>query len=328
MMKREEFSTRMSFQYSVLLDLLSKNDFNSFRSYSHSYESYVKSWISERIKEHFSEVSTICEFEDSHVQTSIDNINDAIKTAKAETTDSLKTFVENICKELGDKLVISQDALGAFMILNNADQEQFAHWLTESVKDIKEALSEKFKKTTIETKLRHLQMNPQNELFNRVIGCGKQCPFCKVPCDAGGREHTKHFASLHRPQGFGNYSWIDSDKLVTDICSSSVISDKNFHCSEMKNKRHPFKDYRKIFPDWDIPPDRSLEASDFWKFVMTKYNNEFAEAYKAKPADIPKSWRKITEQQAKESLKYAFEVRGNYYFPIRGSNRFRKSMDR
>uniref|UniRef100_A0A3Q2ZK51 Si:dkey-85k7.12 n=1 Tax=Kryptolebias marmoratus TaxID=37003 RepID=A0A3Q2ZK51_KRYMA len=256
-----------------------------------------------------SHFSTICEFEDRHVQTSIDNINDAIKTAKAETTDSLKTFVENICKELGDKLVISQDALGAFMILNNADQEQFAHWLTESVKEIKEALSEKLKNTTIETKLKHLQMNPLNELFNRVIGCRKQCPFCKVPCDAGGGKHTEHFASLHRPEGIGRRRWDGSDKLVTDICSSSVISDKRFRCFETKNKWHPFKKYRKVFPDWDIPPDRSLEASDFWKYVMTKYNNEFAEAYGARPADIPASWRNITEEQAKESLKDSFNWR-------------------
>ncbi|XP_013881023.1 interferon-induced very large GTPase 1-like [Austrofundulus limnaeus] len=307
MLKREEFSTRMNFQYEILLDLLSKEDFNSFQSYCRSYESYVKSWISDRIKDHFSKVS-ISEFEDRHVQTSIDNIKEAIKTPKVETTGSLKTFVENICKELSDKLVISQDALGAFMILNNVNQEQFVHWLAESVKDMKETLREKFKNTTFETKLKHLQMNPQNELFIRVAGCGKQCPFCEVPCDAGGKDHTEHFASLHRPEGIGGAHWGGSRKLITEICSYSVMSERSFYCSKTNFEWHPYKEYMKIYPDWDIRPGLSLEASDYWKYVMTKYNKEFAADYNLEPGDIPDFWENITDIQAKESLKNSFNI--------------------
>ncbi|KAM4564530.1 interferon-induced very large GTPase 1-like isoform 2-T2 [Fundulus diaphanus] len=308
MLTREEFSTRMSFQYSILLDLISKSDFKIFQNYICSYEHYVKSWISDRIKESFSSESALCEFEDRHLQSCIDRINAAIKKAKAEKTDSLKTFAENICKELGDKLVISQDALDAFMVLNKADQDQFAHWLKECLGGMTEALRDKFKNITFETKLTHLRVKPQNEIFNRVIGCGEQCPFCKISCDAGGEAHTEHFASLHRPNGLGQYRWDDSKKLTTDICSSLVISDLHFRCSATYNEYHPYKYYRTIFPDWDIRPDVSLEASDYWKYVMNKYNKEFAEAYDAKPADIPAAWKKITEEQAKESLKESFYI--------------------
>ncbi|XP_061586862.1 up-regulator of cell proliferation-like [Cololabis saira] len=308
MMRSKAFSTRTSFQGLVLLDLLSKEDFNSYRSCIRNYEGYVKTWILEQIKKHFSDTTKTSGYEEEHLKSSIKNIKDAMEKAKSEKSADLKTFVEHICKELGDKLVISQDALGAFMILNNANREQFAGWLTLSVEKMEETLKKKFEDTTFKRKLEHLSVNPQTELFTRVVGCGKQCPFCEVPCEAGGGKHEEHFASLHRPKGLGNYKLVHSEKLETDICTSSVISDCRFRCSETKNEWHSYKSYREIYPDWHIPPDGSLEASDFWKYVMNKYNEKFAEAYKAKPADIPETWKKITKDQAETSLKKSFNL--------------------
>ncbi|KAJ4948458.1 hypothetical protein JOQ06_019992 [Pogonophryne albipinna] len=54
----EEFSTRMSFQYSVLLDLLSEDTFEKYQSFISSYDNYVKEWILNKILEHFSDGST------------------------------------------------------------------------------------------------------------------------------------------------------------------------------------------------------------------------------------------------------------------------------
>ncbi|KAK2918444.1 hypothetical protein Q8A73_002815 [Channa argus] len=235
------------------------------------------------------------EFQNQHLQSSINSITDAVSEAKLKNSDILKTFVEDICRKLCEKLVISQDALGAFMILNKADQEQFAHWLTVSVKDMAQTLKEKFKKSNIKKKFRNLSVKPQNELFTKLIECGKQCPFFKSPCEAGGAAHTEHWASLHRPQGLGGYTFVKTRKLVTDICSSSVISDASFQCDATNYESHPYKLYKDIFPDWNIPPDVSLEASDYWKYVMAKFNKDFAEAYKAEPAEILEAWYKIPQ---------------------------------
>ncbi|XP_051799552.1 interferon-induced very large GTPase 1-like [Acanthochromis polyacanthus] len=308
MRSSKEFNTGMDFQYSLLKDLLSKKNLEEYLRYSSSYESYVKERIMQQIKERFSSSSATFEFEDQHLQSCISSINDAIKKAKTGNSVDLKKFVEDICKELGNTLVISQDALGAFMILNKSDQEQFAHWLTESVKEMEETLREKFKKSTLREKLKHLRLKPQNELFTRVVGCGKQCPFCKVPCEAGGEEHTQHFASLHRPQGLGRYKWNSTNELVIDICSSLVVSDAKFRCITTNNEWHPYKRYREIYPDWDIRPAATLEASDYWKYVMAKYNEDFAKAYGAEPADIPETWKQITEKKAEDSLKKSFSI--------------------
>uniref|UniRef100_A0A672GEU0 Si:dkey-85k7.12 n=1 Tax=Salarias fasciatus TaxID=181472 RepID=A0A672GEU0_SALFA len=309
MLKKKEFSTRVAFQYCILLDLLSKENFDDYLCFTSSYESFVKKWILQKIEGHFPSPSKTFEFENRHLETSVSHITEAIEKAKTLNRENVKSLVEEICKGLGDKLVISQDALGAFMILNNADQGKFADCLTLPVNDMKESLINTFKTNSIKQKLKCLHMQPQDELFQRVIGCGKQCPFCAVPCEAGGEAHTQHWASLHRPRGLGRRTWKDTDKLITDICSSAVVSDVRFSCKETNHQYHPYKDYRKIFPDWDISPDGSLEASDYWKYIMTKYNDDFAKEYDAKSADIPAAWRKITPQQAKESLQKSFYMK-------------------
>ncbi|XP_049424442.1 up-regulator of cell proliferation-like [Epinephelus fuscoguttatus] len=307
MMTSQQFSTRMFFQYSLLLDLLTKDDFENYLDYILSYEPYARKQILDQIVERFSEGSTM--FEDKHVQSSIRNITNAINKAKTKKTGNLKTFVEDICKELGDKLVIPQDALGAFMILINADPEQFAHWLTKCVNEMAPPLQEKFKNTSIDNKLLNLHVMPHEELFTKLIGCGKHCPFCKAPCEAEGKKHTEHWTSLHRPEALGEFRWYWENKLVTDMCSSLVISRKSFCCSATEGKWHRYKRYREIFPDWKIVPDANLQASDYWKYVMTKFNKEFAAEFNTKPADIPKAWRNITREQAGKSLKESFHIK-------------------
>ena len=37
--------------------------------------------------------------------------------------------------------------------------------------------------------------------------------------------------------------------------------------------------------------------------------NEFANAYNAKPADIPPTWKNITHKQAEASLKESFNIK-------------------
>ncbi|KAL0188355.1 hypothetical protein M9458_015454, partial [Cirrhinus mrigala] len=46
--------------------------------------------------------------------------------------------------------------------------------LIQSVEEMEQTLKEQLKKVNIQGKLSKLKMNPQDELFKRVFGCGKQ----------------------------------------------------------------------------------------------------------------------------------------------------------
>ena len=309
MRKQSKFIARGHSQYNILLDLLSKDSFKEYVRYIRSYEGYVKKWILDQTVKHLSEGSKMFELVELHLDSSISSIKAAIHKATKKTSADLKTFIDNFCQELGDTLVISQDALGAFMMLNKANQEQFADWFTEFVNKMEEALKQAFKDRDIQVTLKHLEVKPQNELFTQVIGCGKQCPFCAVACVCGGDKHSVHEASLHRPQGLNSYRWLETQKLITDICSSSVASDNLFRCGATKGEWIAYKKYTDIFPDWKIPSDGSYQASDYWKYVMAKFNGEFAKEHGAEPADIPTTWKNITHLQAEQSLKESFNIK-------------------
>ncbi|XP_060886992.1 up-regulator of cell proliferation isoform X2 [Labrus mixtus] len=308
MKTRIQFSTRMFFQYSVLLDLLSKDKFEDYHSFICSYEWYVKKWILDEMDKVLTNES-LSEFEDRHLGSRIKSINDAIQKAQAKEGGNLQELIKDIRQELREKLVISEDALGPFMILNNVKHKEFAQWLTDCVKEMEENIKEQLKKTNIKTKLANLDVQPENELFKSVIGCSKRCPFCEAPCEAGGIDHKEHTTSLRRPSGLGRYRWHGSKKLVIDICTSVVSSDCRFRCDATKGEWHPYKEYTTIFPDWRIAPDKSLKDSDYWKYVLKRFNKEFSEAYNAEPADIPDTWNHITPQIARESLKSSFNIK-------------------
>ncbi|CAM4571131.1 unnamed protein product [Lepidochelys olivacea] len=177
------------------------------------------------------------------------------------------------------------------------------------IPDLEKQILSTFENLEIQSKLSKLAVKPQDEIFKRVFGCGKQCPFCKVPCEAGAPAHNEHFASVHRPEGLGTYRWNKTRVLVSDICSSSVDSNKTFRCLETKGEFHPYKDYGKFFPDWLIQPDPSITASDYWKFVSKEFNHQFAEEFDALPAHLPEDWGEITKEQALESLKEVFTLK-------------------
>uniref|UniRef100_A0A3Q3LKT7 VLIG-type G domain-containing protein n=1 Tax=Labrus bergylta TaxID=56723 RepID=A0A3Q3LKT7_9LABR len=305
MKTRFQFSTQMFFQYSVLLDLLSKDKdlisfafkgFEDYWSFICSYEWYVNKWI-------------LDEMDKVLTNESLSDINDAIQKAQAKEDGNLQELIKDIRQELGERLVISEDALGPFRILNNVKHKEFAQWLTVCVKEIEEKYQRAVKNTNIKTKLANLDVKPENELFKSVIGCSKQCPFCEAPCEVGGINHKEHTTSLHRPRGLGRQKWGRSEKLVIDICTSAMSSDCRFRCNATKGEWHPYKEYTTIFPDWRIAPDKSLKDSDYWKYVLKRFNKEFSEAYNAEPADIPDTWNDITPQIARESLKSSFNIK-------------------
>ncbi|XP_051972469.1 up-regulator of cell proliferation-like [Xyrauchen texanus] len=298
------FGTRTAFQRSVLRNLLDEFKFETYLLFIESYEGFVTDLILDKITVHFSAENRMFKLEESLLNSVTSEIIQAIEeTEQDPEINNIKEFIQNICMKLKYRLVLPKDVVDSVSALSDVNQIKFAECLKCSVKDMDKFLKASFQAKEFQRKLEHLPTKPQNVLFKRVHGCGNQCPFCKAPCEAGGEAHKKHFVSIHRPEGLGHYRFEESEKLVTDICSSLVHSDTSFKCHDTNDKWHPYKKYSDIYPNWQIDPDSSIEAAAYWKFVMVHFNEEFAKEYNAKPADIPPSWKDITKAQAEESLK-------------------------
>ncbi|XP_061118171.1 up-regulator of cell proliferation-like [Conger conger] len=312
-----DFSTRTFFQFSILEQLLKDDNFQDFVRYIKNYETFVHDWILKLMVKQFSEGDSLRNIEMNHLKVMVRRIKEAIKTSqmkaaeqaagRGEEAQNIQQFIQDICSDLQKELVIPKDPLRAVLALNSAKPEDFSRCLEVLVDEMEQAFTAEFQKGgDVRARLTSLPFQPQKELFNRVFGCGRQCPFCETPCEAGGKSHTEHFASIHRPQGIAGWRYHESQILLSNICSTNVVSEKHFRLTGTEKKWHPYKDYRSIYPDWLIQPDTSIQASDYWKYVFSKFNKQFAKEYEAKSADIPPHWKCITQEQARESLKESF----------------------
>ncbi|XP_060924515.1 up-regulator of cell proliferation-like [Limanda limanda] len=313
-----EYSSRTIFQYNIQKELLLQEDFKSFLRYITNYESYVKYWIFEQILQKMSEDKTLCKLKNNNLQFIDKKISEAIDQAAIgedgaplpDNKESITTLISNMRKHLVKDISLSVEAEETTLFLIQSSCHSFIKCLKISMKELKGQLEEEFSNSDdITETLNKLPIKPQDELFKRVFGCGRQCPFCKAPCEAGGKEHKQHHAAIHRPQGLGNLRYDSSKKLVDSLCTTEVHSDRSFKKPDTKGEWHPYKDYNKYYPDWIIPPDRTIEASDYWKYVLVQYNDRFAEEYKAEPADVPEAWRGLTKEQALKGLRDAFNMK-------------------
>ncbi|KAM9398954.1 interferon-induced very large GTPase 1-like [Salvelinus alpinus] len=309
----EDYSTRGTFQFAILKQLLTDGKYDNYKRYINHYEKFVKDWLFDQIVQQLSKDHSLEKLENKHISEIVKMITDTIsnirKTTGTTNVNDVKTFIQNICKDLEEKLVL-KDALDSILILNTADTEQFAVYLTVFVREMEQSLATKYERDEdIKERLRYLPFKPQDNMFTSQFGCGEVCPFCGAPCEAGGKEHTKHFTSIHCPQGVSGWRNSFTQVLLTAICSSKVISDNTFQTTVTGGKPHPYKEYQKYYPDWIITGDPSIKASDYWKYVMATFNKIIATDTDARPADIPGDWKKLTPDDAMKSLKESFNMK-------------------
>lgn len=313
-----EYSSRSFFQYNIQRELLQKEDFKSFVQYISQYEIYVKDWIFQHILQKMSEDRTLCKLKKKHLQVIVKKIKAATEWASKgkdgvllpDDQQSIVELITKMRKYLIKDISLSVEAERSTLFQIQSTCHPFINSLEVSIEDLNKQLHEEFSSSVnITETLNKLPNKPQDELFRRVFGCGQKCPFCKVPCEAGGKEHKLHHASVHRPQGLGRCRKIDTHRLVETLCTTSVHSEHVFKNKDTKQEWHPYKEYTTYYPDWHIPPDPSIEASDYWKYVLVQYNDSFAKEYNAKPADVPEAWRSITKQQALKGLRDAFNIK-------------------
>ncbi|XP_069591177.1 up-regulator of cell proliferation-like [Ranitomeya imitator] len=304
-----KYMSHTFFQMRVLCKLLEEHSFEQYVKYINNYERFVKECILEFIKEKYEDPEALQSLQSNIVLSILQKLRKILKDSQLQKSADISEFLRNICKMLNKDLVISQKDVKVIVFQNSVPVTQFAADVEFFLSDLRADIISEMRWSTIESVLDVVVLKPEEELFKKVIGCGNQCLFCKVPCEAGCAEHTEHFATVHRPQGLGRYRSVDTNVLCSSLCSTDVVTGKSFRNSDTEWKFHPYKDYQDLYPDWMIQPDPSISASDYWKFIFKEFNAKFAKEYNAKPATLPKDWYDINKGQALESLKESFRVK-------------------
>ncbi|XP_019349359.2 interferon-induced very large GTPase 1 isoform X1 [Alligator mississippiensis] len=303
--KTDRYSSRATFQFFILKRLLEMMNFADYLKYINDYNGFIKDEISRDILERYEKKEVIEVLEAEILSAIIKKVRGALQKATDEGGNAVPDFITNFCTVLENDLAIPRGSVEMTLFQITAGIRQFSADVQDSLLTLEQGLASEFKEVTLEQKLSRLQVKPEEELFKRVFGCGQQCPFCGVHCEAETTDHKHHYAHMHRPQGLQRCVDLFTRTRDYSICSSAVESAASF---STKEKTVPFRDYRLYFPDWIISPDVNAEASSYWKFVSKKFNHAFAEEYSTHPVHLPDDWNRITKEQAQESIEKVYSI--------------------
>ncbi|XP_073491813.1 interferon-induced very large GTPase 1-like [Aquarana catesbeiana] len=310
---KEVFTSRKCFQFTVLQSLLEEMSFKKYLRYIQSYEEFLVDWILQYILDKYQNSSTLTRFREEIFNSIKNRITVVLSDKKCLHSKDIGKYLDNVCGMLNRELVISKEGLKLITFHSKANVGEFSSYIKSLLKEETKSILSDVQAIKIECILEAVTPKPQEELLKKVIGCRKQCPFCKAPCEDGGKNHQKHSAFLHRPEGLGRLKMDETNTLATGICTTSVSSSDKFKNPDTEWKFHEYKKYKEIYPDWEIRPFTYIWATDYWKFIFVKFNEKFAKEYECEPAVLPEYWKKITKEEALYSLKMVYRYASDAY---------------
>ena len=179
----------------------------------------------------------------------------------------------------------------------------FQDEVVRGLDEIHKQLKEEFKIMSASVWNDHqLVKKPYNTLFGELAGCTEQCPFCKQQCDLTNPNHSVLHSVTHRPQCLGGYRWERDDTMILDVCTFLVDSNSTFRNKDTNNERYPYSDYKKFYPKWDIPKERSLSASEFWIWLVGNFSEEIEKCYGYSRTKIYDDWKRRKWSDVKPEL--------------------------
>ncbi|XP_065642867.1 interferon-induced very large GTPase 1-like [Hydra vulgaris] len=172
--------------------------------------------------------------------------------------------------------------------------------------------SHNFKFENMNTTINYLKYEAVNEIKNYLFGCKVTCPFCRAPCDnAHIISQSLHSCQSHRPEGFGNFAWAESNQFVFDICNETIKSSASFKNEATNGKYVKYANYKTVgdnYSCWDIK-GMACEELSFWKYItyriMPHINMIFPSVEKV---DL-KQWSSITKKEAVEAVGKRFHIK-------------------
>ena len=347
-LESSHFRKKNYFKVLVLKDLLDAQNFNLYTTYLINITSSFKHWckvyvqqycekkkekgntnlynlaklylnatvitIVDAIKSLHTQYSTeILDIGDTASSISDEDVGSSNESAQIlKLNDWLESFHESIKKTVAIDLQEITDVVGVENINNiNIFTTQLIRYLKDDL--AKTILNDFHDVHSTVDKLTDSVKSPHNVLYNSLIGCKEQCPFCKEQCEITDENHLDsgkpHYTEIHRPSCLGRYVYSSDNKLVFTLCTKVVDPDGDyrFKNADTNNEFHLYKEYKNIYPNWLISTERPTTGPKYWEWFIATYNTEIVEWANAAPSPVDaEGWNNITKEDAINNLSETY----------------------
>jgi len=350
-----QFKGKKYFIVQILEDLANEHNFKLYKTYLSNIAGSFKYWAKVYVERHCqaeaNDETRLMALAKVYLQTIIQNITEATHDLKKQFTingnndsgtepyceskeDSMdyftnpdnddehcieiNTWLESFFKMCNKTLSVDsqevQQMIGVEKLKNlNLFTTQFINNITKE----KEIILQDFADPSTDiSKITNWENPPHMVLYNTLIGCTEQCPFCKEQCELTDPDHLKlgkvHFAEIHRPQCLGGYVRVTSNRLELEICTEAIESDyATFKNKDTYNVHIPCKDYKKIYKDWLISNEKPRSGPIYWQWFCAEFNAQIVDWIGCTPTPVPSSWKRLTKDDAINSLSELYGSKVN-----------------
>ena len=308
------FGSKMALKVKILTDLHEENKFESFMLYVRD----VKKCLQSRIRQYTIQYcdQKVRESQKTHLQiTTMEEVARLISVVETvagpisekDVREWLVSFSNDttLRRELGADLGVD-DLLVGYDSLQELNVENFKLNIKKGLQKLNRKFLKSYEKILCAKEMVNWKDQPHN-LLKVLIGCTEQCPFCGEQCDL--LEHDDncdHRTEVHRISCLAGWRNTSTQAMTTSICPIKVDGDGHFHKPD--GERHPYKDYKTIYPNWFIPPDKSAKTCSYWKWFVGKYQHKLEKEFNANASAVPKEWSKLKWPSIKLNLKTAYNI--------------------
>ncbi|XP_053550722.1 interferon-induced very large GTPase 1 isoform X2 [Bombina bombina] len=291
------------FQYTILEQMLEESDFHQYLEYCRNYENYSKKRLLKLILKN----RITCQLHYETLFSVTKKMRECLKDEEILQSRNAQEFLQCVSDKLKNELDISQNEVkDVFQTFPNI--KEFVACVEKSLKDTEDEIRSEIESPDNKSLFSKATLDHLDEVFKNMPRCKTQCQFCKASCDVEDIGHKVHSSLVHQPEGLGGKISATTEMFDNETCSTNTAGNRSLTSSVTDGNSVSPKDYQTYYPEWFTATNLSTEASDYWKYVLKEFDEQFAEAFKVQPSAYPKEWNKITKEQARVSLRAAFHI--------------------
>ncbi|KAI5087551.1 up-regulator of cell proliferation isoform X1, partial [Silurus meridionalis] len=299
---------RSNLEKHILTSLAEEENFENYTKYLHKPKEHFNNFITKEVDKYLLEDKSqeVLKTIKANIKSKGKRVMNAVNKSTEDVNKingNIDMWLEYFSKELKDELQFKEEScleqkeitdLGFLQEIVNKGLNDMVTKLQNTFKTISDVKQEMFKKKPHKVLLDHL-----------CQCCWAQCPFCNAICTNTMEDHDgDHRVRFHRNCGINGWSFMFSENLGVDFCTTAVSSNDLFFRTSAGV--FSFKEYRKAgekYARWNISPDNS--EMPYWKWFVCRFQEDLEKHYKRKftgNGEIPQEWQEITKDRAVESL--------------------------